>query len=158
MKKDKIAWDCYDWSVETLSFFSCLLGFYPVFIGLRDSILGVGDFVGNVGAYLDGRLFCFLFILSLMFYVGLSVLQRFPHLYNYPVEVTDKNRLCLYRLGVGLVRHIKFLIVLWFGSIGLCVASTARTSFYVGMIFLGVVGMITILIVYVVKMLRLEKF
>ena len=48
-------------------------------------------------------------------YIGMSILERFPHVYNYPVKITDKNYEKLYVLGVRMIKIIKIIIVLIMG-------------------------------------------
>lgn len=47
---------------------------------------------------------------TLMF-VGLSILNRFPHDFNYPVEITEENAERQYRNGTRLIRAINLIIV-----------------------------------------------
>ncbi|MDR1331382.1 MAG: hypothetical protein LBK07_04685 [Tannerella sp.] len=54
-------------------------------------------------------------LLSLAFYVFLSILQKYPMALNYPVKITPVNAESVYRLGVTLVRHLKLFLVLMFG-------------------------------------------
>ena len=42
-----------------------------------------------------------------LLYGGLTLLQRVPRLYNYPVKVTEENRARLQMIGIGLLRWIK---------------------------------------------------
>ncbi|HEY3398162.1 MAG TPA: DUF1648 domain-containing protein [Armatimonadota bacterium] len=40
-------------------------------------------------------------------YLGLTLLQRVPGIYNYPVKVTDENRTRLQMIAVGMMRWMK---------------------------------------------------
>lgn len=60
------------------------------------------------------HLFTLLIILTL-FYIGFSILERFPHKLNYAVEVTDKNRQKVYLLGIKMIRTLKIIITLILG-------------------------------------------
>ncbi len=42
-------------------------------------------------------------ILSILIWAGLGILIRYPHLFNYPVPITDDNRERQYRLARGIV-------------------------------------------------------
>lgn len=62
----------------------------------------------------------FMLVLPAVFvliYLVLSVLQRFPHAYNYVVKITPENAARQYRLAVGLIRSLKLFIGLMFGYI-----------------------------------------
>lgn len=51
---------------------------------------------------------------GLLFFIGLSVLGRYPHKFNYPVEVTVANAETLYRSGVQMLRVMKLVLILIF--------------------------------------------
>ena len=53
-------------------------------------------------------------VISLVLIIGMSILNRFPHIFNYPVKVTEENALQLYRKGTLLIRIIKVIIVILF--------------------------------------------
>lgn len=50
-------------------------------------------------------------VLSAAFYVGLTALERFPWLYNYPVEITENNASDQYRLGRRLIEWLKLVVL-----------------------------------------------
>lgn len=50
---------------------------------------------------------------TLMF-VGFTVLSRFPHIYNYPIEITKQNAESQYKNGVMLMRLLKLAVMLIF--------------------------------------------
>lgn len=58
-------------------------------------------------------------LLAVGFYVALSVAERLPRLFHYPVKVTPANADALWVLAVGLLRHLKCLVTLLFAYIGL---------------------------------------
>ncbi len=45
-------------------------------------------------------------VISLLMYAGLIVLSRYPHLYNYPLEITQENAARQYRLASRFIRII----------------------------------------------------
>jgi uncharacterized membrane protein len=49
--------------------------------------------------------------IAVVLYVGLTLVQRVPRLYNYPVKVTDENRARLQMIAVGMMRWIKVEMV-----------------------------------------------
>ena len=53
-------------------------------------------------------------ILMIITYIALSILQRKPHIFNYPIQVTDENRDKLYEIGVEMVVVFKLLVTLMF--------------------------------------------
>lgn len=53
-------------------------------------------------------------LIGLLFYIGLSVLGRYPHKFNYPAEVTTANAEQLYRSGVQMLRVMKLIMIIIF--------------------------------------------
>lgn len=53
-------------------------------------------------------------ILGLILYIGLTILNQFPHIFNYPVEITDKNAERLYTICTRTIRLLKGLTTLTF--------------------------------------------
>lgn len=53
-------------------------------------------------------------VISLVMIIGMSILNRFPHIFNYPLKVTEENAMQLYRKGTLLIRIIKVIIVILF--------------------------------------------
>lgn len=53
----------------------------------------------------------FLPILAVLFYTGLTLLERFPWIYNYPVEITEQNAAAQYKLSRLLLEWGKFAII-----------------------------------------------
>lgn len=52
--------------------------------------------------------------LSLGIYTLLSVLQRMPHVYNYPTDLSPEEAPRLYEIGVSLVMWMKLQVVVLF--------------------------------------------
>lgn len=57
---------------------------------------------------------------GLFVYSGLTILSRFPHVFNYPVEVSLENAGQLYRSATILLRLVKMLLMLFFAFFSLC--------------------------------------
>jgi uncharacterized membrane protein len=53
---------------------------------------------------------------TLLFF-ALTFLERVPHVYNYPIEVTAANASVVYALGRQLVLSLKLIVVVTFGFI-----------------------------------------
>lgn len=63
-------------------------------------------------------------IIGVILYIGLSVLQKFPHVLNYAVEVNDDNYIKLYSRAVKVIRYAKIVLVLTYAFIILRGTST----------------------------------
>ena len=83
------------------------------------------DFAGRPNAWGPKASLLFLPSVALALYTGLSVLQRFPWVYNYAVEIEAHNAESQYRLAVRLLRVLKAIIAAAFGWID---CATVRLS------------------------------
>jgi uncharacterized membrane protein len=63
---------------------------------------------------------------GLVQYVILTVLNRFPHTFNYPVKITAENAEQQYRLATRLILSLKASILLLFGYITFKTVSMAE--------------------------------
>lgn len=56
-------------------------------------------------------------IVATILFVGMTVLNRFPQVFNYPTEITEENATRQYTNATRIIRYIKTVIVIVFGSI-----------------------------------------
>jgi uncharacterized membrane protein len=56
------------------------------------------------------------FIATILF-IGLTILNKFPHIFNYPTNITEENVLRQYTNATKLIRYLKLIIVIIFGLI-----------------------------------------
>ncbi|PID59717.1 MAG: hypothetical protein CR986_05470 [Ignavibacteriae bacterium] len=61
--------------------------------------------------------FIILPILATILFIGLTILNNFPHIFNYLKKITEENALTQYTGATKLVRFIKTIILLMFGYI-----------------------------------------
>lgn len=152
----------YGWALEVFAL-SCLIwSFYP--FRFYDKLTGPVpihyNVFGQVDVWGNRSFFWLLPSLSLVFYIGISILERYCPKLNYPVKVTNSNANSLYRLALGLLRHIKFLTILLFAYINNASMSVAMSrsdglNGYVLTVLL--VGLMIVLFTYIVRMMRLNE-
>jgi len=68
--------------------------------------------------------------ISTVLTIGLLLLSRSPHIYNYPVKITGANREAQYRLASLLLLRIMVLIGLMFLLVTLSMSASAKGSDY----------------------------
>ena len=56
-------------------------------------------------------------VIATILYAGMTVLSRFPHIFNYPVKITESNASFQYRNMTRMIRCLKLGLVLVFGCI-----------------------------------------
>ena len=74
---------------------------------------GAGQVDGFGG---KGYIFTWPLIATFLF-TGLTILNKFPHVFNYPTNITADNALRKYTNATRLIRYLKFIIVIVFGLI-----------------------------------------
>ncbi len=126
--KIKIALDLFDKMVEGVGLLALLflIGVPVVYYGdLPAAIPGHYGFSGVPDAFIDPATIWFLPALGLVLYIGMTALSRFPHILNYPIEITAENAGRVYRLASKMVRVIKTEIVCMFSYITYSTIQTA---------------------------------
>lgn len=56
-------------------------------------------------------------VIATVLFVGLTILNKFPQVFNYPTKITAENALRQYTNVTRLIRYLKFIIVVIFGLI-----------------------------------------
>jgi uncharacterized membrane protein len=65
---------------------------------------------------------------ALVLYIGLTVMNKYPQIFNYPTKVTQDNALQLYSKATRLMRIIKLLVVVLFFAIEWQICNTNENS------------------------------
>lgn len=100
-----------DWILEALCWIGLAVAFYPLLhwndlgsetlIPIHFNMQGEADGWGGRSSLL------ILPIMAILFYVGLSVAEKYYRKFNYPIRVTDYNKDTLYRLSIRMIRFLK---------------------------------------------------
>lgn len=56
-------------------------------------------------------------VIASLLFIGITVLNRYPHSFNYPTAITQDNALRLYTLATRMLRFLKLVLVVVFGGI-----------------------------------------
>ena len=83
----------------------------PDIIPIHFNGAGQADGFGGKGTILT------LPIVSTILFTGMTVLNKFPHLFNHPTNITQENKLRLYTNATRLIRYLKLILVIIFGFI-----------------------------------------
>jgi len=85
-----------------------------VWSSLPDQIPGHYDFAGNVTRY-DGRgTLLVVPIINWILFLGISLVELFPNIWNTGVKVTAENRARVYRILRNMIVTLKFSVVVSF--------------------------------------------
>jgi uncharacterized membrane protein len=95
--------------------FAALMFFqYPM---LKEKIPTHFNFSGQPDAWGNKSSMIYLSTVVLVLYLGLTVLNRFPYIFNYPVEITTKNADRQYRMARTLLSFLKLGMIILFLTI-----------------------------------------
>jgi len=83
----------------------------PDIIPTHYSALGQADGFGGKTTILR------LPVVATILYIGLTILNNFPHIFNYPTSINDENARRQYTNATKMIRILKLVILLIFGSI-----------------------------------------
>ncbi len=56
-------------------------------------------------------------LIATLLYIGLTLLNRFPHSFNFPTPITPDNALKQYTNATRMIRYLKLILVLVFAGI-----------------------------------------
>lgn len=114
------------------------------------------DFIGNADGFGD-RLSVFAIpAVALLLFAGLTVLQKYPHVFNYPCEVREDNARYLYKNGRLLLSYMKAEMVLIFAFLEYTTVSEAMGNrIPMLMPLLALLGvLLATLVVFVFRMVK----
>jgi uncharacterized membrane protein len=158
--KFKIRRKTLDWVIEftAFSFLVILIALPLIFSNdLPERIPIHFNLAGKPDGYGTRMILWSLPIIGAAMYFGMTILEAFPYIYNYPVEITPDNVVNQYRLGTRLIRILKTIILMIFSFISYQTIKTAlgKTT-GLGKAFLPIFLLITsgVIIIYIVRSLN----
>lgn len=103
----------YDWILEILSWGSLLYGLLPLWLYSKipeTAKIPISWMMnGEVRKWGDKKTILIIVFLTICFFLLLLFLERNYKSLNYPVKITEQNRIPLFREGVRLARELRFL-------------------------------------------------
>ncbi|HRO76152.1 MAG TPA: DUF1648 domain-containing protein [Crocinitomicaceae bacterium] len=113
--KTDILAEVFGW-VSLVAFWAFVLVNYA---NLPDTIPTHFDYAGKADGFDDKESVFELLLVATVIFIGMTILGKFPHIFNYPTEITEENALKQYTNATRLLRYIKLIIVVVFGVITL---------------------------------------
>jgi len=98
------------------------------FSKLPDQIPTHFNAAGQADDYSNKRSIFTLPIIATIIYSGMTIINRYPHLYNYPATVTVENARRLYTFTTRLIRILKLTVVVIFSGIVLLTYKSVFTQ------------------------------
>lgn len=110
-------------SVVVLGMIWVLVIFY--FAKLPDTVPVHFDAQGQPDAYGSKTTIVVLPVIAVMLFAGMTILNRYPHIFNYPVKITPENARRQYSIATRLVRILKLVVMFVFLIVGYLTIRTA---------------------------------
>lgn len=132
----------------------CMVIFpYIIYNKLPEIIPTHINIIGEIDGYGSKDSFNVLTFFAAFIYICLSIMQKYPHTFNYPTEVNEDNCRELYSLGIKCCRSVKIISALMFAYITYSITCNAFgiKATMIPVIFLTL-GFLFCLIYYPVKM------
>jgi len=102
---------------------------------------------GEIDGHSEKTTLWFLPIISIAMFIGLFILNKYPHMHNYMVNITEDNALKNYRLSTRIVRVTNLFVALIFCIISYSMIEGATSkNFQLGPWFMPVIIGISILL------------
>ena len=98
------------------------------FSKLPDQIPSHFNAPGQADDYSNKRSIFTLPIVATILYFGMTLINRYPHVYNYPATVTAQNARSLYTSATILIRTLKLAVVVIFSGIALMTYRSVSTK------------------------------
>lgn len=124
---------------------------------LPDTIPVHYNIAGQIDGYGSKTSLLVLPAVATVLFVGLTILNRFPWIFNYPVKITADNAHRQYSMATGMIRYLKTTIVLVFGYLSyMTMRNSGVNSSGLSMWFLPIVLCLIFLpiVIYLIKAFR----
>jgi uncharacterized membrane protein len=116
----KLTWTWLDYSIEYLGWLALAIFWVLIWVNyaeLPHTIPSHFNWKGEVDGYGSRETMLLLPIIATLVFVGLTILNRYPHLFNYPSPITADKAVASYTAATRLIRFMKTLVVFIFGFI-----------------------------------------
>ena len=107
--------------------------------GLPDQIPAHYNLKGEVNRWGSKGELLFLPIIGWVLYIGMTVVEAFPQIWNVGVTITDENRERVYRLLKTMLGVTKLLMVVLFTLIEINSIGGGNLPWYATLLFLGAI-------------------
>ena len=159
--KIKLELTTIDKIVEILGWTSILAVWVLVitnYNSLPDKIPIHWNFAGKADGFGDKVSILPFSIVPTVLFLGMTILNKYPHVFNYPTAITEENALSQYRNATRMIRYLKFIIVVIFGLMALETISYVSGDKGFGIWFQPMMMLFFIpLIYYVIRSYRMAK-
>ncbi len=94
----------------------------PEIIPIHYNLAGEADRFGGKANILT------LPLIATVLFIGMTILNKYPHIFNYPTRINKDNALRQYTIATRMVRYLKFSVVLIFGLLAVETVRNAESQ------------------------------
>lgn len=139
----KVPFESVDIIMESISIVLLILMWLYVLIEypkLPDSIASHFNANGEPDGYGQKTFIWLMPSIAMIMYIGMFTLNKFPHLHNYMVNITEENALKNYRFSTKIVRVVNMLTIALFSYITFQIIESAKgKDFSLGSWFIAII-------------------
>jgi len=145
-------------TIETIVSLLCLVGVVVYLIlawnTIPDKIPGHYNAAGEVNRWGNKSKLIMLPIISWVTYGLITLIERFPQIWNTGVRVTEENRAAVYRLLKSMIAVVKMFVLLMFAS--LTVLSSLSLNLPMWYVLAFLVALFGTIAYFIVRLTRLR--
>ncbi len=154
----KVKRNVYDILVEVICIL-LLVGLFGYLItqwgSLPDKVPAHYNGTGEIDRWSSKGSLLFMPIIGLILYIGITVLEAFPKVWNTGVQVTEENKEKLYRTLMNMIQTTKLIMVLSFFLIAVAQIRCTSLPWYFTLLSLGLI--FGVIIYYIVRIFKMGK-
>ena len=148
--KIKVPFQSIDIVLECISIILILLMWLYIlteYPSLPETVASHFNANGEPNDYSSKTFLLFIPLIATLLYLGLFILNRYPHLHNYLVNITEENAQKNYRFSTRIVRIVNMFCMGIFTYISYqIIESTKGQSFLIGTWFLPTIISVSVLL------------
>jgi len=65
-------------------------------------------------------------LVATILFVGMTIVNKFPYIFNYPTKITEENAFRQYSHATRMIRYLKLILVVFFGLIAFKTIESAQ--------------------------------
>lgn len=94
------------WILSTVAFFK-----------MPDTIPTHFNAFGQADSYGNKETICILPVIATIIFIGLTILNRYPNIFNYTNKITEANAIYQYSIAARMLRFLKLIVAIIFTTI-----------------------------------------
>jgi len=125
----------FEFAGYTFTILMWVLAFCVIFSDL-DKIPSHFSFSGRPDSYGSKYTILVIPVIHSLVFVLLTVINRYPHIFNYPIKITNENALRQYSLATRAIRYLKTTLSLLFLSLTYLAYISATSDIQISVIWI----------------------